>query len=79
MSPVAQRPREVVRTPSGEVVSVPVVRRRGWIALLVLVLAVVAVIAVLLITHQPPGRSVNPNAQPSGFAQPAAPGQQQQP
>lgn len=79
MSPVTERPREMVRTPTGEVVSVPVVRRRGWIALLVVVVAVVAVIVALLATHQPPGRSVNPNVQPSGFAQPAAPGQQQQP
>jgi len=63
--------RETVRTPTGELVSLPLIRRRVWIlAVVVAVMLMVALAAILVALQPPAGRTPPPGQTQPGLEQP---------
>jgi hypothetical protein len=64
--PLEPTRREVVRTPEGDLVSVPRVRRRSWVATIAAFMVILLAVIALLLTHQPGATSPGPGpAQPT--------------
>lgn len=62
--PVEPVGRETLRTPTGELVSLPRVRRRSWVVTILLVVAILVALLIILLAHQP-GATSPGGAQPT--------------